>query len=129
MKQVPRRQLALAATNMLETESPAKVAKALAAYLVATRRSAELNLLLRDIETLRHQRTGESEVTVISRHALSEPTKQTLAKLLGDKQTRYNYQQDPSVIGGVKLAAIDWRLDLTAANKLQRLKHLTNKAV
>lgn len=128
MSQPTRRELAEAVLVMLETHPPKRVSTALAGYLVAHRRSKELDAIMRDIESLRKNREGIVEATAISASELSEATKRSLQALLGGAKNHIVYRQDPAVVGGVKLQAADWQLDLSVSSKLKRLKHLTVKA-
>lgn len=125
MSSPSRRQLSEAVLAMLKTQPVQEVAESLANYLVANRRTKELDMIMRDIESLRLTREGVSEATAISAFELSESTKSLLHELLGDKKTYITYKQDPSLVGGVRVRALDWQLDLSVASKLKQLKQLT----
>ncbi len=60
-----RRDLSLAVLYLLETQTQTKTAQALANYLVVSRRTKELDMIIRDIESLRLAREGISEATAI----------------------------------------------------------------
>ncbi len=128
MSSPSRRQLSEAILVMLKTQTTQKVASSVANYLVANRRTKELDMIMRDIESLRLKREGASEATAISAFELSESTKSLLHELLGDKKTHISYRHDPSLVGGVRVRALDWQLDLSVASKLKQLKQLTTQS-
>lgn len=101
----------------------------IAAYLLETGRTGELESLLRDIIQVRAEH-GIVEVVAVSAHSLT-------AKLQADikhevrkqyphaKQVVIAEQLDPSVVAGVRLELPSEQLDLSVRNKLNRFKQLT----
>ena len=96
---------------------------------MAEGRTAELEPLLRDIIDYRAQH-GVIEVTALSTHQLS-PKDRSDIELFARSLHRssqaiiMNTQQDPSLIGGVKLEIVAEQLDLSIRTKLNRMKQLT----
>lgn len=101
------------------------VIEELAAYLVESRRTREVGLVVRDIESAL-ARHGVVVAHVASAHALDDSTRGSLEQLL--KQTfsaEMLYLEEtvePSLLGGVKVAAADKELDTSARRRLQQLR-------
>jgi F-type H+-transporting ATPase subunit delta len=98
------------------------LAEALAAYLIAERRTKEVSALLRDLENLRLSRDGILEISVTSAHRLDDATRTAIKNLFEAKQVIIHEQQDPSILGGVKVRAHDKSLDYSVRTRLQRLR-------
>ena len=111
--------------ELLKTKTPEDVAQALANYLVANRRTRELDQIMRDIESLRLSREGIAEATAVSAFELSDSTKKEIQSMFGSSKTQVSYKTDPGVVGGIRVRALDWQLDLSVANKLKTLRQLT----
>lgn len=124
MSRPSRRQLALAVLNMLAERPAEDVAHALAAYLIAERRTKEVDLLLRDIEAMRFTNDGVLEVTATSAHELSAGVKEQIRGLLSANQVTIHERRDPHIVGGAKIRSHDMQLDLSVHAKLAKLKHL-----
>ncbi len=121
-----RRKLAdQAARRIAAGESKSTVLNELAAYLIDTGRKNEADLLVRDIETALISR-GVVVGTVVSARPLTAEAKKTI-----DSFVKHHYENvqsvvlrervDESVIGGVRLELADRQLDVTVANKLDKL--------
>jgi F-type H+-transporting ATPase subunit delta len=123
-----RKQIAEAVLSLLKSHSPERVGQMLANYLVANRRTKEVDYIMRELESMRHGQEGISEAIATSAFELSTATKQEIAKRIGDKNVHLTYQVDPEVVGGVRIKGLDWQLDLSIANKLKQLRQLTTKA-
>jgi len=123
MARPSRKTIASAVLGDLKTKSAQLVAKELAAYLIEERRSRELEAIMRDVEVLRYAQDGVLEAQVTSVHELSAQTKRDIAHLLKAKHVILDVDVNPDVIGGVRVLALDSQLDLSAASKLNQLKH------
>lgn len=104
-------------------------AEEIAAYLLATGRTGDLNSLAREM-ILDRAENGVVEVAAFSARELSgtvrEEVNGQIRKLYPNaKQIILNEQIDSTVIGGVRLEFPDSQLDLTLRNKLNRFKALT----
>ena len=102
----------------------------IAAYLLAERRTADLEPLLRDIMEYRAEH-GIIEVIAVSAHALTDTvridiTKQVKTHFPDAKQIIISEELDPTVVGGVRLEFPAQQLDLTVRAKLSRFKQLTS---
>ncbi len=99
--------------------------KELAAHLLDTGRTRELELIVRDIEA-RLLASGTALVTVISARELSGEAKQSIEQLVKAEQS--NVKQvilrariDESVIGGVRVELPGSVADFTVKAKLDKL--------
>lgn len=121
-----RRSVAAYIADELVTKSDARaVYRQLAAYLVDTRRTKEVDLFVRDIV---HELSLRGHVagTVTSAHELSQATKQALeayTKAATDaRAVHLDEIVDPQVLGGVKLSLPGKELDTTVAHQLLTLR-------
>jgi F-type H+-transporting ATPase subunit delta len=118
-----RKQLVTAIEKLLEKSKDSKqLALAIAAYLLETRQTKDAGALLRDLEALRLNKKGVLEVHVTSAHRLNESSLQGIKKLFDAKHIIIHEEQDPRLLGGVKVRAHDQRLDYSVRTRLQRLK-------
>ena len=118
-----RKKLVATVQKLLETSKDSKqLAASIAAYLLETRQSKELGAILRDIEAVRFDRNGILEVHVTSVRPLSDTTKKSIEALFDAKHIIIHQEQDPSLLGGVKVRAHDQQLDYSVRTRLQRLK-------
>ncbi len=121
-----RRKLAdQAARRIAAGESKTVVLKELAAYLIDTGRKSEAGLLVRDIETALVAR-GIVVGTVVSARPLTAEAKKSIDSFVKHhyadvKSVVLRERVDESVIGGVRLELADRQLDVTVANKLDKL--------
>lgn len=108
-----------------------KLARQLAAHLIETKRTDELELVLREIQYLLAEK-GYVIGTVTAARELSAATKQMLEayaqKKTGAQQVQLDTIVDESVLGGVKLDLPGRELDLTIARQLTMLKTKYKKA-
>lgn len=97
----------------------------LAAYLLETNRTKELELIVRDIEDALAAR-GVVIADVVSAHSLSDQSRQELEKFVstqtGATTVTFREAVDASVIGGVRLALPGKEMDATIRRKLMTLK-------
>lgn len=102
------------------------LAKDVAAYLIDTGKTAELNSLLRDVAEERAVSNGFLEVTAISAFELNDAEKQEIEKVALSQYPRVKKvvirsEIDESAVGGVKLLLPHYQLDLSIRTKLNRL--------
>lgn len=116
-----RKIAALAAENILSGASQQKVLREVAAYLLATRRTREQELLVRDIEDALATR-GMVVADVTSAHPLTETIKSEISKLVSAKQLQLRERIDAEVLGGVRVDIPGKRFDGTLQRKLTALK-------
>jgi F-type H+-transporting ATPase subunit delta len=117
-----KRQIAEAVFALSGKASQAKLAKVLAAYLVAERRSGELDAIMRELKTIRERTNGTQEVTITTAFPATDKVKKQLKGLLSNDKVIMNEVIDKNVIGGVRMEANDYYLDLTVRNRLNKLK-------
>jgi len=116
-----RKIAALAADKILAGTPQVKVLREVAAYLLATRRTREQTLLVRDIEDALASR-GVTIADVTSAHSLTTAMKAEIAKLVTTKQLQVREHLDPTVLGGVRVDLPGKRFDGTVQRKLTALK-------
>lgn len=128
---LPRHQVAalLAKKSLAGGISQARLSKEIAAYLLDTGRTGELDSLMRDVIQYRAEH-GIVEVTALSAHKLSpvaEADVKAQAKALfpSAKKIIINQRIKADVLGGVRLELVDRQLDLSIRSKLNRFKELT----
>lgn len=129
---VPRHILAQAiAEKTLAIKDDKLLAREIAAYLLAERRTAELESILRDIMQYRMDH-GVLEAEVVTAHPVSDDVlnhaRQLLQTAYPDVKTVYvSPRLEPSVIGGVRVDMANEQLDLTVGAKLATFKRLTSE--
>lgn len=117
-----RRKLAAYAAEKMLAGTPKKaILKELAAYLVDTKRTREMELLVRDIEDTLASR-GVVVANVATAHPLSAGMKSEINKLIGAKNVQLREAVDPTVLGGVRIELPGKRFDGTMRHKLNALK-------
>lgn len=131
-RKISRRALAFhVATHLVNGKPQKEIARQLAAYLIWTRRTKELSLIVRDIQFYLAEH-GHIAGTVTSAHELSATTLkeiQAFAKAkTGAKHISLDTAIDESLIGGIKLEVPGYELDSTIARQLTILKTRYKKA-
>ncbi|MFZ2125076.1 MAG: F0F1 ATP synthase subunit delta [Candidatus Saccharimonadales bacterium] len=121
-----RRKIAIHyATSLIEGLDTKQLTKELAAYLVESKRTKELSLIISDIE-YQLGLMGVVSARVTSAHILDDIAKKALIDLVRDKtgarQIHLNENLDPKVLGGMKLEFTGIELDTTIARRLAKLK-------
>lgn len=101
------------------------ITKQVAAYLVTERRVDEAGLIVRDTESSLAAR-GVVVADITSAHGLSAESRKAIEKFLtvsmNAKKVAFREQQDPSVIGGVRIDTAGQQLDATLRTRLNQLK-------
>jgi F-type H+-transporting ATPase subunit delta len=117
-----RRKLAAYVADKLQDGASApKVLREVAAYLIDTRRTRELELLVRDIEDALAIR-GTVVADITTAHALSQELKNEVNALIGAKKLQIRETIDESVLGGVRIDIPGKRFDGTIRRKLTALR-------
>lgn len=130
-RKLSRRSLAMYVASQLVTKHRSKVIKELAAYLVETRRTKELTLIVRDVNYYLSE-VGITSATVTSAFDLSAETKKAIEKFIAQKtkstEVAVETKVDPSVLGGVRIDLPGYELNQTIAHHLTVLKTRFKKA-
>lgn len=92
-----------------------------AAYLVATGRTREQELMIRDIEATLADR-GIVIADVASAYPLDQAITAHIAALTGAKSVALRQTVDPDLLGGIRIDVPGKRFDGTIAHKLTALK-------
>jgi F-type H+-transporting ATPase subunit delta len=100
----------------------------IAAYLLAERRTGELDSLLRDIMQYRADQ-GIVEVVAVSAHPITPAVTSEIERQIRQlypqaKQIVVSPEHDETVIGGVRLEMANEQLDLSVRSKLNQFKQL-----
>jgi len=113
------------ASSLIDGADAKKLTLQLAAFLIESKRTKELDLVISDIE-YQLSLNGIVLASVTSAHDLDEMTRKALIDLVHDttKATQIQLKEyiDPGVIGGVKLEFTGSELDTTIARRLTKLK-------
>lgn len=131
MAKVTRSKIALAIADRIDTTKSVKeLSREVAAYLMATRRTSELNSVMRDVMQLRSER-GIVEVAAATAFPLTQAVHADIEQNIrthfpAAKTVIVSENHDESVVGGVRLELANQQLDLTVRAKLNRFKQLTN---
>ncbi|HEX6416391.1 MAG TPA: F0F1 ATP synthase subunit delta [Candidatus Saccharimonadales bacterium] len=110
-----------AAGKLVSGVSSKKVLQEVAAYLVETGRTREMELIVRDIEAALAEK-GIVVADVTSARPLSSSLKAEVAKLAGAKNVQLRETIDESVLGGMRVTVPGKRFDGTVRRKLTVLK-------
>jgi F0F1-type ATP synthase delta subunit len=121
-----RRKIAIHyATSLVGGQNVKQLSKELAAYLIESKRTKELPLIVSDIE-YQLGLMGVVSAKVTSAHVLDDIAKKALIDLVRDKtgarQIHLKENLDPKVLGGMKLEFTGTELDTTIARRLTKLK-------
>ena len=123
-ERISRRKLAAHIADKLVSGAPAdEVIKQAAAYLIETKQTRDVDLLVRSIEEALMAR-GLVVADVASAHPLTGDVKKAIAELLGAKNLQTRETVDPSLLGGVRVDVPGKRYDATLRRKINSLKTL-----
>ena len=113
------------ATGLTDGKSKEVLLAQLAGYLVESKRTKELDLIVRDIEYNLAER-GFVNAAITSAYDLSAETKKVLEAFVKSKtnakQVSLSSVVDPAILGGIKIATAGRELDQTVAHQLSVLK-------
>lgn len=127
---ISRRHLAeVIGEQTLHVRSTKKLAREIAAYLLDTRHTYELDSLLRDVMEYRANH-GVVEAEAVSAHEISSSTVKDIEAILKREHPKAKYvhvipRLDPAVVGGVRVDMANEQLDLTIKDRLDTFKRLT----
>ena len=114
--------VAQAIINLSSTLPDSEIAKTVASYLISERRTADLDKIMRQVALIRFQ-NGIEEINVTSAFPISTDVRAKLKNFSkASNDIVINEIIDKNVIGGVKLEANNFYLDLTVRNRLNKLK-------
>jgi F0F1-type ATP synthase delta subunit len=118
------------AGNTLKKGVNKKYAKEVAAYLLESRRVGDLDSILRDVQA-DWAKAGYLEIIAESAHPLTatlraEITRRAKAIYPDTKRVVITEENNPEIIGGVRLSLPGKQLDLSVEAKLNRFKQLTS---
>lgn len=131
-RKLSRRSLAIyVATHLADGKPQKQIAQQLAAYLIWTRRTKELSVIIRDVQFYLADH-GQIAGTVTSAHDLSATTLKAIEAFAKDKtgakHVSLDTLVDESLLGGIKLEVPGYELDSSVARQLTILKTRFKKA-
>ncbi len=117
------------AKYLVENSTSDTLASEVAALLIDSNQTAELDSLMRDLNAMRSQVLGIVEVTARSAFSLDQQAKNEIEQLARKlfpsfKELIIHEEHDKTVIGGVNLNFPGMNVDLTLRRKLNKLKEL-----
>lgn len=119
------------AERLVAGDSQATLVSQLAAYLIETRRTNEVSLMIRDIQYYLAEK-GHLVGTVTSAFELSEATQKAIESFAKSETNAQKVHLDtivdPNVLGGIRLALPGKELDTTVSRKITLLKTRYKKA-
>ena len=130
MKNTSRQHLAeIIAEKTLHNFDKKKLSQEIAAYLLSTGETQELESLIRDIIEYRATK-GVVEAIAVSAHPLDNKVIKELESLVKQeyshvKSVKVDQELDPQLIGGVRLELPGEELDTTVRTRLNTFKRLT----
>lgn len=129
-RKISRRQLAAYVAKQLSDGKRASALRQLAGYLVDTRRTKELEVIVRDI--MHHlARSGIVHAQVVSAFELSNETKAFVKEFVAQQtqatEVTLHSVIDERVLGGLKISTPGKELDTTIAHHLATLRTTAKK--
>ena len=127
---VPRHLLAEAIAKKTFHMTDGKLlAREIAAYLLAERRTSEIESILRDIMQYRTDH-GVLEAEVVTAHEVTEHVMTEVKQLLrtaypNTKSVHLATRLDPTIIGGLRVDMANEQLDMSVSSKLATFKRIT----
>jgi len=123
MSKVPRTRVASAVASGKYS------AKKIAAYLIDSRRTRELDSILRDVSSIWAQE-GNVEALVQTAHPLSASAKAKITKTVKSfypkaHEIQITEVQNREILGGMVVSVAGQVLDLSAESKINKLRQLT----
>lgn len=119
---ITRRKLAAFMADKLASGAPADdVLQQAAAYLIETKQTHDVELLVRDVED-ELMRRGIVVADVTAARPLSGEAKAAIARLLDAKDLHVRETVDASVLGGIKVEVPGKRYDATLRRRINLLK-------
>jgi F-type H+-transporting ATPase subunit delta len=121
-ERITRRKLSAYVADKLVAGAQAKdILAQAAAYLIETKQTHDVDLLVRDIEDQLMKR-GVVIADVTAARSLNDEAKKAIAKLLDAKDLHIRESVDPSVLGGIRIDVPGKRYDATLRRKINLLK-------
>jgi F0F1-type ATP synthase delta subunit len=115
------------ATWLEKGVSEADLAQQVAAYLIESGKTADLDSLMRDVQDIRARDYGVVELTARSAFPLEASEKSQIEQIAqnhfpGVNRVILHEERDEKVIGGANVSFAQANLDLTIRSKLNRLR-------
>ncbi len=131
-RKLSRRALsAYIAEQLVDGNSEQDLAAHVAAYLIESHRTKELDLIIRDVQ-VRLAESGRVTGSVTTAFALADESRQAIEAFIKDRtnatKVEVDETVDPKVLGGVKINLPGREFDATIAHALTTLKTRYKKA-
>lgn len=127
MAKVSRRRIAREFVRTLREQPTHKSAltRQLAAYLIETKQTAQLDLLLQDVADELYVQEGRLNASITTAKPASQATKDAVAHLLtkatGAKSVDVTATTDPSLLGGIIVRTPRQQLDASVRRQLNHI--------
>ncbi len=125
-RKLSRRKLAAFVAEEVQAGRGERAVQQMAAYLIETKQTHSVDLLVRDVETILAE-GGTVIADITSAHPLGEAERDMIAQLLGAKEFLTREIVDPAVLGGVRIASAGKRLDATLKHRIDSLKEIDSR--
>lgn len=128
MAQYSRAKLAsYIADQIAKGTSEDELSRNIAAYLVESGKTADLNSLMREVQQLRAEKQGIVELTARSAYPLDKEEKELIESVASKqypnaREVIIHEEHDERIIGGASLSLAEANLDVTIRSKLNRLR-------
>ncbi len=124
MAKPTRKQVAQVIARMMRSSEldREQLVREIAGYLLAERRTGELDALMREVAATRRREEGVLEADVATAFPLTEDVRQQVQSLFSADKVVINEHVDNRLLSGIKVEADGTLLDLTARRKLEMLK-------
>lgn len=126
---VPRTRISdTIAQKTLSSGVTKQLSKEVAAYLLSTKRTEELNSIMRDVQA-DWAKKGIIDVDAVSAFPISSEVRKDIIAAVrkiypNSKKINITAQHDPKIVGGVRLELANSQLDLSIQSKLNKFKQL-----
>lgn len=118
------RELAKAIRNLMASNQDSNtLATQIAAYLVAERRTGELEKVMREVERQQLVEDGVMEVTATSARGLNQEIMQEISRIFSGRTVKIIEKRDKNLVGGVYIRTLDEQLDLSVRGQLKGLRN------
>lgn len=125
-RKISRHALARFVADRLQAGAGKDAITQAAAYLIETKQTHAVDLLVRDIEELLAE-NGTVVADLTSARALSPDEKNAVAKLLDAKHFYARETVDPAVLGGIRIETAGKQLDATLKHRITSLKEIDSR--
>jgi F0F1-type ATP synthase delta subunit len=123
MNKLDKRQIVEVIASLLKQNKASKEkANSIAAFLIASRATDQLDSIMREVERRRQDQDGVVEVTATTAMPLSVSNQRAIKTLFDAKQIILHQEIDKQIIGGVRVRALLKSADFSVQARLRQLR-------